>query len=117
AGGQLGLEARRQSVEGDRDVVDTARQQLERVEIAARGLASAVEDQDVVAELLGLAEDLRRQHHGPAAFRLAAQLLHHAALEDGIHAGRELVEKDDRRVDHEDLGDLDAAAEAAAEVL
>ena len=34
----------------------------------------------------------------------------------GIHAGRELVEEDHRRVDHEDLGDLHAPAEAAAQV-
>ena len=39
------------------------------------------------------------------------------ALEDRIHAGRELVEEDDRRIDHEHLRDLDAPAEAAAQVL
>jgi len=33
-----------------------------------------------------------------------------------IHAGRELVEEDDRGIDHEDLGDLNAPAEAAAQV-
>ena len=46
-----------------------------------------------------------------------AQLVHDAALEDRIHPGRELVEEDDRRLDHEDLRDLHAAAEAAAQVL
>ena len=44
------------------------------------------------------------------------ELLHDAALEDRIHAGRELVEEDDRRVDHEHLGHLHAAPEAAAQV-
>src|SRR6185436_149619 len=103
--------------ESDRDVVDAARQQLERVQIAARGLLAAIEDQDVVAQLLRLAEDLRRQHDGPSTSRLAAQLLHDAALEDRIHSGRELIEEDDRRVDHENLRDLHAAAETAAQVL
>ena len=114
---QLLLDPRRQPIEGDRDVVDALRQQLQRVQIAARRLTSAVEDQDIVAQLLDLAEDLRRQHDGSSARRLAAQLLHDAALQDRIHPGGKLVEEDHRRVDHEDLGDLHAAAEAAAQVL
>ena len=92
------------------------RQQLERVQIAARHLPAVIDDQDVVAELLGLAQDLRRQDDGPSARRFAAQHVHDAALQDRIHAGRELVEEDDRRVDHEHLRDLDAPPEAAAQV-
>ena len=57
----------RQPIEGHGHVVDPLRQQLERVQIAARRLPAAVEDQDVIAQLLRLAENLRGQHDGPPA--------------------------------------------------
>ena len=114
---ELLFDPRRQAIEGDRDVVDALRQQLQRVQVAARRLPAAVHDQDVVAQFLGLAEDLRGQHDRAPVRGLAPELVHHATLEDRIHAGRELVEEDDRRLDHEDLRDLHAAAEAAAQVL
>src|SRR6185369_14560403 len=74
-------------------------------------------DEDVVAKFFGFAEDLRRKDDGPATLGFAAQGGHDLALEDRVHAGGELVEEHDRRFDHEDLGDLDAAAESAAEIL
>jgi hypothetical protein len=103
-------------IERHRHVVDALRQQLERVQVAACRLPSAVDDQHVVAELLRLSQDLRRQHQRSAAGGCAPQAIHDAALQDRIHPGRELVEEHDRRVHHEDLGDLDPPAETAAEV-
>ena len=114
---QLGLETGGQDIEGHRDFVDALGQQLERLQIAVRHLPSVVHDQDVVAELFGLAQDLRRQDDRPSLARFLTQRRHDRALQDRIHAGGELVEEHDRRLDHEDLRDLHAALEAAAEIL
>ena len=86
------------------------------MQVAARHLPSAVHDEDVVAELLGLAQDLGGEHDGPAAGRLGAQHRHDRALEDRIHPGRELVHEHDRRVDEEHFRHLDAPALASREI-
>ena len=63
--GQLG--------KGDRDLIEAARQQLERVDVAARRLTAGAHDENVIAELFRFAENLRRQHDGAAAGRLLSQ--------------------------------------------
>ena len=87
------------------------------IEITARDLPALIHDQDVVAELLRLRQNLRRQDDRAALRGLFVQKRDDRTLQDRIHAGRELVEKDNRHVDHEHLGDLDAPADAAAQVL
>jgi hypothetical protein len=115
-GGNRRLERIRNRGEGDRDLVQPSRQHLQRVDIAARGLAAGAQDEDVVAELFRLAENLRGQHDRPAARRLLPQPRHHRSFQERIHSGRELIEKHHRRVDHEHLGDLHAAFEPPLEV-
>jgi hypothetical protein len=112
-----GVEVAGRGVERHSDFADPRRQQLQRVQIAAGHLPAFVDDQDVVAEILSLAQYLSGQHDRAAARGLPPQPIHDGPLQDGVHAGRELVEKHDRRVDHEDLRHLDAAAKPAAQVL
>ena len=93
-----------------------AGQHLQRVNVAARRLTAALHDQDVIAELLRLAQNLRCQHDRAAARRFLPQARHDRSFQDRIHPGRKLVEKYDRRVDHENLCDLDSSLEAAAQI-
>ena len=64
------LEQVRQLGKGDRNFVQAARQQFERIDVAARRLTAGAHDEDVIAELFRFAENLRRQHDGAAARRL-----------------------------------------------
>ena len=102
--------------ERHRDLVQPSGQHLQGVDVAARGLAARAHDEDVVAQRFRFAENLRRQHDRPAARRLPPQPAMTDRFRIGSMPGRELVEKDDRRVDHEHLGHLDAAFEAAAQI-
>src|SRR2546425_5810043 len=56
------------------------------VKVAAGHLPALVHDQDVVAELFCLAQDLRSQHNCAALARLFAQVSHNCALQDRVHA-------------------------------
>ncbi len=107
----------RQTVEGQRDVVDALREELEGIQVAAGDLLSFVDDEDVIAEFFRFAENLRRQYDGSSLLDFGAKEIHHLALQDGIHPRRKLVEEQHRRLDHEHLGNLHAAAESAAQVL
>ena len=111
-----GLERARELVKRHRDLVQPAGEQLQRVDVATRGLASRAHDEDVVAQRFRFAENLGREHDRPAARRFPAQPVHDRPLQYGIHARRELVEKDDRRVEHEHLGHLNAPLEAATQI-
>ena len=117
ARGELRLQPFRHRVEGERQLVDALRKQLQLLQTAARDLPAVVHDQDLVAQLFGLAQDLCRQDDGAAALCLLAQSIHDRALQDRIHPGRELVEKHDRRIDHEHLRHLHPPLKAAAQVL
>ena len=110
------LEQFGQRRECHRDLIEPARQQLQRIDVAARRLTPGAHDENVVAELFGLAENLRRQHDRAAARGFLPQARHDRSLQDRIHPGRELIEEHDRRIDHEDLRHLHAPLEAAAQV-
>ena len=51
----------RHLTERDRDLVNARRQELEGVQVATCDLPALIHDEDVVAEFLGLMEDLRRE--------------------------------------------------------
>jgi hypothetical protein len=65
--GEVVFDARRQPIERHGHVVHALRQELERVQIASGRLTAAVEDEDVIAQFLRLAEDLCREHDGASA--------------------------------------------------
>jgi hypothetical protein len=107
----------RRAIECQSDLVHLLRQQLQRVQVSARDLLPAVDNQDVVAQLLRLRENLRGEHDRPAIGDFLPQQLHDGTFEDRVHPGRELVEEDNRCVHHEHFRELHATAEPAAEIL
>src|SRR6266850_183938 len=111
------LDVFRQMVECQGDLVYSVGKQLQCVQVAACDLFSPVDDEDVVAKLFRFAEDLRREDDGSSLLDFGAQKIHYLALQDGIHSGREFIQEEHRRVDHEDLRDLNATPETAAQIL
>ena len=86
------------------------------MQVAAGHLHPLIHDQDVVAELFGLVEDLRGEHDRPARPRVVADQGHDRPLQNRVHPSRELVEKHDGRLHHERLCYLHATPEPSAEV-
>ena len=78
--------------------------------------ATAVDDRDLVAEVLDLGEVVARHDHGVAAMDLAQQRSDLAGRV-GIEAGRRLVEDDERRIADEGLRDADALVHAVRQRL
>ena len=102
----------------DRDVdAIGADARLQLVGAAVRDRAAVVEHDDVVGELVGLLEVLRREHDRGAVAYEVAQHLPQIAAAARVEAGGRLVEEQHRRRGHEARGEVEAAAHAAREGL
>ncbi len=70
----------------------------DRAEVAGRGEAPGVDDQDRVGQPLDLLEDVRREQDRPAGGGHRAQQRHHVQPLAGVHPVERLVEQQDRRL-------------------
>ena len=78
-------------VESQRDFVHALGKQLQRVQVASCDLFSPIDDEDIVAKLFCLAENLSRQDDGSSLLDFGAQKIHYLALQDGIHSGGKFI--------------------------